>query len=155
MGNSALKRLEMGKLYYSISEVCEQTGLEPHVLRYWEAEFPQLRPKKNRSGNRAYRPKEIKLVHYIKWLLYDQGFTIAGANKKLSEADLSDLEGQMSLLPAAAVTRRVEKPEEKANDISNEEPVTLEIPTQSPSTPSRDELLRIRDELKVLLQRLT
>jgi DNA-binding transcriptional MerR regulator len=72
------------KTYYSISEVCSQTGLEPHVLRYWETEFSQLRPKKNRAGNRAYREKDIELIAHIKNLLYEQQFTIPGAKKKLS-----------------------------------------------------------------------
>ncbi len=70
------------KTYYSISEVCEKTGLEPHVLRYWETEFPQLRPKKNRAGNRAYRDKDIDVVRYIKYLLYEELYTIPGAKKK-------------------------------------------------------------------------
>ncbi len=73
------------KAYYSISEVCRFTSLEPHVLRYWESEFPQLRPKKNRAGNRAYREKDITLIKNIKHLLYDEKFTISGARKKLSE----------------------------------------------------------------------
>ena len=73
------------KAYYSISEVCRFTSLEPHVLRYWESEFPQLRPKKNRAGNRAYREKDIILIKNIKHLLYDEKFTISGARKKLSE----------------------------------------------------------------------
>ncbi|MFW5785170.1 MAG: MerR family transcriptional regulator [Chitinispirillaceae bacterium] len=73
------------KMYYSISEVCRFTGLEPHVLRYWENEFSQLRPKKNRAGNRAYREKDIDLVCSIKRLLYDEKFTILGAKKKLQE----------------------------------------------------------------------
>ena len=54
-----------GKMYYSISEVCNETGLEQHVLRYWETEFPSLKPKKNRAGNRAYRKKDIDLIKYI------------------------------------------------------------------------------------------
>ena len=70
------------KTYYSISEVCTMTGLEPHVLRYWESEFPQLRPKKNRAGNRAYREKDIELIEYIKHLLYEEQYTIPGARKK-------------------------------------------------------------------------
>ncbi len=70
------------KTYYSISEVCTMTGLEPHVLRYWESEFPHLRPKKNRAGNRAYRDKDIELIEYIKYLLYDEQYTIPGARKK-------------------------------------------------------------------------
>ena len=73
------------KVYYSISEVCKETGLEPHVLRYWESEFPQLRPKKNRAGNRAYREKDIKIVKYIRYLLYEEKFTIPGAKKKIAE----------------------------------------------------------------------
>lgn len=73
------------KTYYSISEVCSLTGLEPHVLRYWETEFSQLRPKKNRAGNRAYREKDIEVVKYIKQLLYEEQFTIPGAKKRLAE----------------------------------------------------------------------
>jgi DNA-binding transcriptional MerR regulator len=80
------------KTYYSISEVCSQTGLEPHVLRYWETEFSQLRPKKNRAGNRAYREKDIDLIQYIKDLLYKQQFTIPGAKKKLAESKTLDPE---------------------------------------------------------------
>ena len=73
------------KTYYSISEVCGKTGLEPHVLRYWETEFQQLRPKKNRAGNRAYRDKDIGIIRYIKYLLYEEQYTIPGAKKKLLE----------------------------------------------------------------------
>jgi DNA-binding transcriptional MerR regulator len=106
MTKANLKRLEEGKLYYSISEVCSMTGLEQHVLRYWESEFPQLRPKKNRSGNRAYRAKEIKIIRYIKYLLYEEMYTIPGAKKKMADANMSDLDGQLTLLrvPAAVPT---------------------------------------------------
>ncbi|MBN1981156.1 MAG: MerR family transcriptional regulator [Chitinivibrionales bacterium] len=76
--------LNSRKTYYSIREVCELTGLEPHVLRYWESEFPQLRPKKNRAGNRAYRDKDIEIIVTIKHLLYEEQYTIPGAKKKLS-----------------------------------------------------------------------
>lgn len=74
-----------GKMYYSISEVAEMTGVKPHVLRYWESEFPTLRPKKNRAGNRNYRPKDIKAILVIRDLLYKEKFTISGARKKLQE----------------------------------------------------------------------
>jgi DNA-binding transcriptional MerR regulator len=77
------------KLYYSISEVCTELELEPHVLRYWETEFSQLRPKKNRAGNRAYREKDIEVLKYIKHLLYEEKFTIPGAKKKLGETKVS------------------------------------------------------------------
>lgn len=71
------------KLYRSISEVSELVGVKPHVLRYWETQFSMLRPKKNRAGNRMYRPEEVKLLLRIKGLLYDRRFTIAGARRRL------------------------------------------------------------------------
>jgi len=74
-----------GKMYYSIGEVSDMTGVKPHVLRYWETEFPTLRPKKNRAGNRSYRPKDIKAILVIRDLLYKEKFTINGARKKLQE----------------------------------------------------------------------
>ena len=73
------------KMYYTISEVSGMTGVKAHVLRYWETEFPSLRPKKNRAGNRNYRPKDIKAILVIRDLLYKEGFTISGARKKLQE----------------------------------------------------------------------
>ena len=71
------------KAYYSIGDVCDLTGLKPHVLRYWETQFEILRPTKNRAGNRVYRPKDIELVLLVKNLLYEQKYTIQGANQKL------------------------------------------------------------------------
>lgn len=71
------------KLYRSISEVSDLVGVKPHVLRYWETQFSMLRPKKNRAGNRMYRPEEVKLLLHIKELLYDRRFTIAGARRRL------------------------------------------------------------------------
>ena len=84
--------LNSKKTYYSIREVCDRTGLEPHVLRYWESEFSLLRPKKNRAGNRAYREKDIEIILNIKRLLYDEQYTIPGAKKKLStHKDMQEL----------------------------------------------------------------
>lgn len=71
------------KLYYKIGEVCELTGTQPYVLRFWESEFPTLAPQKNRSGQRIYRKRDIDLIHRIKTLLYEQEYTIAGARKVL------------------------------------------------------------------------
>ncbi len=71
------------KLYYSISEVAELLSVKPHVLRYWETQFKMLRPRKNRAGNRSYREKEVQLALRIKRLLYEEGFTIAGARRKI------------------------------------------------------------------------
>lgn len=71
------------KLFFKIGEVCEILEVQPHVLRYWESEFPSLAPQKNRAGQRTYRRKDVEMVMRIKQLLYDEGFTIAGAKKKL------------------------------------------------------------------------
>lgn len=76
---------EEDKLYYSISEVASMTDVKPYVLRFWEKEFPLLRPKKNRGGNRTYQKREIALVNRIKHLLYEEGYTIEGARQKLKE----------------------------------------------------------------------
>jgi len=82
-----------GKLYYSIGEVKEITGIAPHVLRYWESEFNLLRPRKNRSGRRMYRKKDIEKIETIKDLLYRKKYSIAGAKKCLqteTEGDVSN-----------------------------------------------------------------
>ena len=71
------------KLFYKIGEVCQLTDTQPYVLRFWESEFPQLAPKKSPSGQRVYRRKDFDLVMEIKKLLYEQGYTIAGARKRL------------------------------------------------------------------------
>ena len=73
------------KAYYSIGEVCDLTGLKPHVLRYWETQFDVLNPTKNRAGNRVFRPKEIELVLLVKHLLYEEKYTIQGARRRLQE----------------------------------------------------------------------
>jgi DNA-binding transcriptional MerR regulator len=78
-------RTGSSKMYYSISEVSDMTAVKAHVLRYWETEFPSLKPKKNRAGNRNYRPRDIKAVLVIRDLLYKEKFTISGARKKLQE----------------------------------------------------------------------
>lgn len=73
------------KIYFKIGEVCQICRIEPHVLRYWETEFTSLRPTKNKAGQRIYRRDDLDLIEGIKHLLYDQGYTIAGANKRLIE----------------------------------------------------------------------
>jgi DNA-binding transcriptional MerR regulator len=73
------------KLYFTIGEVSEQVGVPSHVLRYWESEFPQLRPKKGRSGNRTYQAKDLEIIQKIRILLYEQRFTIAGAKAQLAQ----------------------------------------------------------------------
>src|SRR6266571_2864551 len=71
------------KLFFRIGEVCELIKVQPHVLRYWETEFPMLAPQKNRAGQRVYRRKDVEMVMRIRDLLYEEKFTIAGAKKRL------------------------------------------------------------------------
>src|SRR6476659_6503738 len=71
------------KIYFKIGEVCELVGVQAHVLRYWETEFPMLPPQKNKSGQRSYRRRDVEIALRIKQLLYTEMFTIAGARKKL------------------------------------------------------------------------
>ena len=73
------------KLYYSISEVASFAEVKAHVLRYWESEFPTLKPKKNRAGNRSYRKRDVDEVRAIKTLLYDEGYKIDGARRILRD----------------------------------------------------------------------
>lgn len=80
-----MKDLSIKKLYYSISEVSKMTEVEQYVLRYWETEFEQLKPQKNRAGNRIYSNKDIQLILYIKNLLRNKKYTIEGAKKILED----------------------------------------------------------------------
>ncbi len=72
-----------GKLYYSISEVSSITGIKPYILRYWEREFPELKPKKFTSGKRRYKKKDIETILFIKKLLYEENYRIEGAKLKI------------------------------------------------------------------------
>ena len=73
------------KIYYSIGEVCDLSGLKAHVLRYWETQFDVLKPTKNRARNRVYRSRDVEVVLLVKHLPYDDKYTIEGANLKLIE----------------------------------------------------------------------
>jgi DNA-binding transcriptional MerR regulator len=92
-------------MYYTISEVCALTNLKPHVLRYWEDEFPTLSPPKNRAGNRAYRVRDIKSIFTIKRLLYEDGYTIAGAKKKLLQIRRNPSTSQLEMNFEDAILR--------------------------------------------------
>ena len=72
------------KLFFKIGEVCELAGVQAHVLRYWESEFPMLSPQKNRAGQRVYRKRDVEMALRIKELLYEDEYTIAGAKKRLA-----------------------------------------------------------------------
>lgn len=85
MSDSPFEEPVAAREYYSIGDVCDLTGLKPHVLRYWETQFEVLNPSKNRAGNRIYRSREVELVLLVKHLLYEKKFTIDGARQHLKE----------------------------------------------------------------------
>ena len=115
---------QIKKLYYSIGEVSKMMDLKAYVLRYWETEFKQLKPHKNRAGNRTYRQSDIDLILYIKDLLYTKKFTIDGARHQLA----------------------MEKDGKK-------EGVTTMVESVQQAAPARKEtLLKIKQELETLLE---
>ena len=103
------------KLYFKIGEACKRLDIQPYVLRYWETEFPALSPDKSKSGQRVYSREDLAIIRRIKELLYDEGYTIAGAKKKL--------EGE---LESGGLSERGERPpdgpEEAAEPAAAEEP---------------------------------
>jgi len=136
-----MERQIPNKLFFKIGEVCEITDTQPYVLRYWESEFAALAPAKNSSGQRIYRRRDIETVLRIKQLLYEEGFTIAGAKKRL-EAELAG---------------RVETPQEPVPAPTNT-PTPPAAPAASASVSSaaspdrtREALLEVRDQLREML----
>jgi DNA-binding transcriptional MerR regulator len=107
------------KLYYKIGEACKALDIQPYVLRYWETEFAILSPSKSKSGQRVYTERELEVIRRIKELLYDEGYTIAGAKKKL-EAEMSSPAGKSETpvakgdTPAAARSERARPPRSAA-----------------------------------------
>ena len=90
------------KRYFTIGEVGDLCGVKPHVLRYWEQEFTQLRPIKRRGNRRYYQHHEVLMIRRIRELLYDQGFTITGARNKMHELDLNAPEVSESIADPVA-----------------------------------------------------
>ncbi len=126
-----MKSLGIKKLYYSISEVSKITDLEQYVLRYWESEFEQLKPAKNRAGNRIYTNRDIKLILYIKKLLRDERYTIEGAKQVLKGYTPEDETGEQLVLIDAP------KPKSKITDEQ-----------------LRSDVIEVRKFLEELLQKL-
>lgn len=87
-----------GKRYFTIGEVSELCLVKPHVLRYWEQEFPQLKPVKRRGNRRYYQRQDVLLIRQIRSLLYDEGFTIGGARQRMEGEDIKDDSSQYKQL---------------------------------------------------------
>ncbi len=96
------------KRYFTIGEVSELCGVKPHVLRYWEQEFNQLKPVKRRGNRRYYQHHEVLLVRRIRELLYNEGFTISGARNKLDEVGVESLAVDQQEMPKTAGGLRAE-----------------------------------------------
>ncbi len=133
------------KLFFRIGEVCDLIKVQPHVLRYWETEFPMLAPQKNRAGQRVYRRKDVEMVLRIRHLLYEEKFTIAGAKKRL----LDEMRGGSA---------RARLAEEAASE-EKTDPQSVSAPAasardQSGSTQTRRVLRLIKSDLEDLLTRL-
>ncbi|GIU81563.1 MAG: MerR family transcriptional regulator [Acidobacteria bacterium] len=105
------------KLFFKIGEVCDIVGVQAHVLRYWETEFPMLSPQKNRSGQRTYRRRDVEIALRIKELLYDELYTIAGAKKKL-QAELREA-SRLKVVPPVE-KKEQELPEKSGRELEEE-----------------------------------
>jgi DNA-binding transcriptional MerR regulator len=114
------------KLFFKIGEVCDITGIQAHVLRYWESEFPTLAPQKNRAGQRTYRKRDVEMVLRIKELLYEDQYTIAGAKKRLT----NEIRGASKL--------KVVTPEMGAQAL-NTLPAPQLVPLPAPEAPEVEE----------------
>ncbi|MCX6136909.1 MAG: MerR family transcriptional regulator [Ignavibacteriales bacterium] len=148
-----MKSAGIKKLYYSISEVSKITDLEQYVLRYWESEFEQLKPSKNRAGNRIYTNKDIKLILYIRQLLREERYTIEGAKQVLKTWSPEGEAGQqLTLLPDA-------KPEQVAQSVAVAAAVAAATAAESAAASVEEaslkaDLVEIKTFLEELLTRL-
>ena len=133
------------KLFFRIGEVCDLIKVQPHVLRYWETEFPMLAPQKNRAGQRVYRRKDVEMVLRIRDLLYEEKFTIAGAKKRLLE-DLRGGSVRARLAEDVAAERKSEPQPANASASSAAD--------QSTSPQVRNVLRLLKSDLEDLLTRL-
>ena len=132
------------KLFFRIGEVCDLIKVQPHVLRYWETEFPMLAPQKNRAGQRVYRRKDVEMVLRIRDLLYEEKFTIAGAKKRLQDESRGG--APRVKLAEEAATEKIE-PSPSASVVSSP-------PEQSTTPQTRGVLRIIKRDLEDLLTRL-
>jgi DNA-binding transcriptional MerR regulator len=110
------------KLFYKIGEVSRIVGVEPYVLRYWETEFPFLKPRKNKSGQRVYIKKDVEFLLYIKRLLYQERYTIEGVRKRLSGIPIRAVEPEPAprTVEARKPSMAIEQVKKKLRDILNQ-----------------------------------
>lgn len=144
------------KLFFKIGEVCELVGVQAHVLRYWESEFPMLSPQKNKSGQRSYRRRDVEIALRIKQLLYKEMFTIAGAIKKL-QIEAREGNKPKAVAVDAAVAPVAEAPRSARNSAPSlfDGQLDLEPPLPFAAPPGQAEFSGDqREALKVLASQL-
>ena len=129
------------KRYFTIGEVSELCAVKPHVLRYWEQEFTQLKPVKRRGNRRYYQHHEVLLIRRIRELLYEQGFTISGARNKLDDARLEAARSQESLNPDSSLHEQ-----DSGAGFSGDQVTSAALPSA--------ELLELRQALQSVLHTL-
>ena len=132
------------KLFFRIGEVCDLIKVQPHVLRYWETEFPMLAPQKNRAGQRVYRRKDVEMVLRIHDLLYEEKFTIAGAKKKLMDESRA----------GAVRARLAEDSAEPSKVVPTSDSSAAPTPDSSTAAQIRRVLRVVKSDLEDLLTRL-
>ncbi len=149
------------KIYYSISEVSEYTGVEPHVLRYWETKFTRLSPKRVGGNQRKYTRNDLDLLYEIIYLLYHEGYTLDGAEKKLC-AGLAAVRAERKAEEAAATTRADKQappttgssdPGKPSKELVDSSDVTPAAPLKHHGIP-RDEIRLLRNEIADILKGL-
>jgi DNA-binding transcriptional MerR regulator len=140
------------KIYFKIGEVCELVGVQAHVLRYWETEFPMLSPQKNRSGQRSYRRRDVEISLRIKQLLYDEMFTIAGAKKKL-QAEMRETTKLKIVHPEPRMSEN-EDAVDTGQSLFDDDLVIDESESRSPISPLQSVSPERRDALRSLASQL-
>ena len=143
------------KLFFKIGEVCDIAGVQAHVLRYWETEFPMLQPQKNRAGQRTYRRRDVEMALRIKELLYDEQYTIAGAKKKLAGELRGPGRENGQAAPAKPLGRSLQPPPSLAarlKQATNSAPVDKSAPTATGD--QRTTLSQIARQLREILDLL-
>ena len=138
------------KLFFKIGEVCDLAGVQAHVLRYWETEFPMLAPQKNRAGQRTYRRRDVEMALRIKELLYDEQYTIAGAKKRLAN-ELRGAHREPSTAISPKPPARSLRPPPSLAARFAAQPATTDTPTNSNQRSQlRDLARRLREILDLL-----
>jgi DNA-binding transcriptional MerR regulator len=137
------------KLFFKIGEVCDLTGVQAHVLRYWESEFPMLAPQKNRAGQRTYRKRDVEMALRIKELLYEDQYTIAGAKKKLA----GELRGasKLKVVPTPDASTQSVQPQPALQSTA---PSPVESRPVYESSPSAEENFSMTNDQRFAVRRL-